>query len=219
MMRILLVEDDTMISEALDFALRKEGYAVDCVAEGPQAVTASQLQSYDAVLLDLGLPQLDGLEVLRIIRQSGDKTPIIIVSARDAIATRIAGLDAGADDYVLKPIEMTELLARIRAVIRRKSGHASSLLENGSISLNQTTREVSMEGQPVRLSAREYALLEALLIRPGAILSRQVLEERIYQWDQEVESNAIEFLIHGLRKKLGAQAIRNVRGLGWMVSK
>lgn len=218
-MRILLVEDDTMISDALNFALRNEGYAVDCVAEGQQAVTASQLQSYDAVLLDLGLPKLDGLEVLRIIRQSGDKTPIIIVSARDAIATRIAGLDAGADDYVLKPIEMTELLARIRAVIRRKSGHAHSLLESGSICLNQITHEVSIDGEPVHLSAREYSLLEALLIRPGAILSRQVLEERIYQWDKEVESNAIEFLIHGLRKKLGAQAIRNVRGLGWMVSK
>lgn len=218
-MRILLVEDDRMISDALNFALSNAGYAVDCVAEGPMAVTASQMHRYDVILLDLGLPKLDGLEVLRKIRQSEDKTPVIIVSARDAVATRIAGLDAGADDYVSKPIEVEELLARIRAVVRRKSGHAHSLLENSFISLNQITREASVAGKAIRLSPREYALLEALLMRPGTILSRQALEERIYQWNKEVESNAVEFLIHGLRKKLGAEAIRNIRGFGWMVSK
>ena len=218
-MRILLVEDDKMISDAMNFALRNAGYAVDCVNEGPMAVTACRTQHYDVILLDLGLPKLDGLDVLRAIRLSANQTPVIIVSARDAVESRIAGLDSGADDYVLKPVEVGELLARIRAVVRRKSGHAQSVLENGVISLNQVTREATVEGTPIRLSAREYALLEALLMRPGAILSRQDLEDRIYQWDSEVESNAIEFLIHGLRKKLGTQAIKNVRGLGWMVSK
>lgn len=218
-MRILLVEDDKMISDAMVFALRNAGYAVDCVDEGTMAVTASQTQHYDVILLDLGLPKMDGLDVLRSIRQSANQTPVIIVSARDAVASRITGLDLGADDYVVKPVEIGELLARIRAVVRRKSGNAQSLLENGLLSLNQVTREACVDGTAIRLSAREYALLEALLIRPGAILSRQDLEDRIYQWDSEVESNAIEFLIHGLRKKLGTQAIKNVRGLGWMVSK
>ncbi|PRC93222.1 response regulator [Solimicrobium silvestre] len=218
-MRILLVEDDTMIGDAMAFALRNAHYAVDWVNDGQLAITAAQTQHYDAILLDLGLPKSDGFEVLRTIRNAGNVTPVLIVSARDAVESRIAGLDLGADDYVLKPFEIGELLARIRAVIRRKSGHSNSLLENGCISLNLVTREATVEGLPVRLSAREYSLLEALLIRPGAILSRQDLEDRLYQWDKEVESNAIEFLIHGLRKKLGPQAIKNVRGLGWMVSK
>jgi len=162
---------------------------------------------------------MDGMEVLRSLRQSGNSTPVLVVSARDAVASRIAALDLGADDYVIKPFEIDELSARIRAVVRRKSGHANSMLENGNLSLNLSTREAVVDGATVRLSAREYALLEALLIRPGAILSRQNLEDRIYRWEQEVESNAIEFLIHGLRKKIGTQAIKNVRGLGWMVTK
>jgi two-component system OmpR family response regulator len=218
-MKILLVEDDAMIGEALLYSLNKMHYAVDWVKDGDSALLSAKTQHYDAILLDLGLPKVDGVDVLRTLRQSGNATPIVVVSARDAVATRIAALDLGADDYVLKPFEMDELSARIRAVVRRKSGHANSLLENGNLSLNLATREAMIDGVTVRLSAREYALLEALLIRPGAILSRSELEERVYQWDQEVESNAIEFLIHGLRKKIGAQSIKNVRGLGWMVIK
>ena len=218
-MKILLVEDDAMIGEALQYSLNKLHYAVDWVKDGNSALLSAKTQHYDAVLLDLGLPKVDGIEVLRSLRLSGNDTPVLVVSARDAVATRIAALDLGADDYVLKPFEMDELSARIRAVVRRKSGHKNSVLENGNLSLDLATREATVDGIAVRLSAREYALLEALLIRPGAILSRSELEERVYQWDQEVESNAIEFLIHGLRKKLGAQSIKNVRGLGWMVSK
>jgi len=218
-MRILLVEDDAMIGDAMIYALKSAQYAADWAKDGASALLAAQTQHYDAILLDLGLPKMDGIDVLRALRQAGNPTPILIVTARDALEMRIAGLDLGADDYVLKPFDIAELLARIRAVVRRKSGHANSILENGNVSLNLTTREALLDGAAVRLSAREYALLEALLIRPGAILSRQDLEDRIYQWEKEVESNAIEFLIHGLRKKLGAQCIKNVRGLGWMVSK
>ena len=203
-MKILLVEDDAMIGEALQYSLNKLHYAVDWVKDGNSALLSAKTQHYDAVLLDLGLPKVDGIEVLRSLRLSGNDTPVLVVSARDAVATRIAALDLGADDYVLKPFEMDELSARIRAVVRRKSGHKNSVLENGNLSLDLATREATVDGIAVRLSAREYALLEALLIRPGAILSRSELEERVYQWDQEVESNAIEFLIHGL---------------GWMVSK
>jgi two-component system OmpR family response regulator len=218
-MRVLLVEDDQMIGNAMEYALRCANYAVDWVMDGASAQSSTQAQYYDAILLDLGLPKRDGLEVLNAIRCSGNTTPILIVSARDAVEARISGLDLGADDYLLKPFDMAELLARMRAVIRRKNGHASSTLENGPISLNLTTREVTVEGKAIRLSAREFSLIEALLIRPGAILSRQELEDRIYGWHHEVESNAVEFLIHGLRKKLGSDAIKNVRGLGWMVSK
>jgi len=218
-MRVLLVEDDQMIASAMLHALQSANYATDHVMDGPAALTAAQTHHYDVILLDLGLPKRDGLEVLRGIRGAGNAVPILIVSARDAVETRIAGLDLGADDYVLKPFDMAELLARMRAVIRRKQGHASSTLECGPLSLNLTTREISLRGELIRLSAREFSVMEALLIRPGAILSRQELEDRIYGWHHEVESNAIEFLIHGLRKKLGSEAIKNVRGLGWMVSK
>jgi len=218
-MKILLVEDDAMIGEALLYSLNRMHYAADWVKDGDSALLSAKTQHYDAVLLDLGLPKIDGMEVLRSLRQSGNSTPVLVVSARDAVASRIAALDLGADDYVIKPFEIDELSARIRAVVRRKSGHANSMLENGNLSLNLSTREAVVDGATVRLSAREYALLEALLIRPGAILSRQNLEDRIYRWEQEVESNAIEFLIHGLRKKIGTQAIKNVRGLGWMVTK
>jgi len=218
-MKILLVEDDAMIGEALLYSLNRMHYAADWVKDGASALLSAKTQHYDAILLDLGLPKIDGMEVLRSLRQSGNSTPVLVVSARDAVASRIAALDLGADDYVIKPFEIDELSARIRAVVRRKSGHANSMLENGNLSLNLSTREAVVDGATVRLSAREYALLEALLIRPGAILSRQNLEDRIYRWEQEVESNAIEFLIHGLRKKIGTQAIKNVRGLGWMVTK
>ena len=208
-----------MIANAMEYALRSANYAVDWVKDGPSALSTAQTQYYDAILLDLGLPTYDGLDVLREMRSAGNATPVLIVTARDAVESRITGLDLGADDYLLKPFDMAELLARIRAVIRRKNGHASSTLDNGTLSLNLTTREIVADGKAIRLSAREFSLIEALLIRPGAILSRQELEDRIYGWQHEVESNAIEFLIHGLRKKLGIGAIKNVRGLGWMVNK
>lgn len=218
-MRVLLVEDDRMIGEAVEAALKDTAYAVNWVRDGQMAIEALASHRYDIVLLDLGLPRKDGLEVLRSIRGRDDAVPVLIVTARDALEDRIAGLDAGADDYVLKPFEMAELLARMRAVARRKGGTAGPLLGNGVLSLDMATKVVTSNGQSFALSAREFALLEALLIRPGAILSRSELEDRIYGWGMEVESNVVEFMIHSLRKKLGSDAIRNVRGVGWLVPK
>ena len=203
----------------MEYALRSAEHSIDWTRDGISALTAARTHHYDAILLDLGLPGQDGIDVLRKLRGAGDVTPILIVSARDALESRVAGLDLGADDYLLKPFDMTELLARMRAVVRRRNGHAASTLDNGTLSLDLNTREITADGKTMRLSGREFALIEALLIRPGAILSRQDLEDRIYGWHHEVESNAVEFLIHGLRKKLGADAIKNVRGLGWMVGK
>ena len=218
-MRVLLVEDDRMIGEAIESALQDAAYAVDWTHDGLSALVAIENQSYDIMLLDLGLPKKDGLQVLSSLRTKGNLIPVLIISARDAVEDRIKGLDAGADDYVLKPFEMTELLARMRAVLRRKGGVARPAMSNGLILLDPTTREAVVGGNTVRLSAREFSLLHTLMIRPGAILSRSDLEDRVYGWNEEVESNAIEFLIHALRKKLGNSAIKNVRGVGWMVSK
>lgn len=218
-MRVLLVEDDRMIGEAIESALQDAAYAVDWARDGLAALIAIENQNYDMMLLDLGLPKKDGLQVLSSLRTKGNLIPILIVTARDAVEDRIKGLDAGADDYVLKPFEMTELLARMRAVLRRKGGVAGPVMCNGLISLDPTTREAVVGGDTVRLSAREFSLLHTLMIRPGAILSRSDLEDRVYGWNEEVESNAIEFLIHALRKKLGNSSIKNVRGVGWMVSK
>ncbi|MHB1250359.1 MAG: response regulator [Polaromonas sp.] len=217
-MRILLVEDDRMIGTAIEQALRDAAYAVDWVRDGQTALSTLQTQDYGVVLLDLGLPKKDGLEVLRSIRGKDNGVPVVIVTARDALEDRLLGLDGGADDYVLKPFEMAELLARMRAVVRRKGGLASPVLSNGTLSLDPATREASLGGALTRLSAREFSLLHALMVRPGAILSRTELEDRIYGWNEEVESNAVEFLIHSLRKKLGSDTIKNVRGVGWMVS-
>ena len=218
-MRVLLVEDDQMIGEAIESALQDAAYAVDWAHDGLAALVAIENQSYDIMLLDLGLPKKDGLQVLSSLRSKGNLIPVLIISARDAVEDRIKGLDAGADDYILKPFEMTELLARMRAVLRRKGGVAKPVMSNGLISLDPTTREAVAGGNTVRLSAREFSLLHTLMMRPGAILSRSDLEDRVYGWNEEVESNAIEFLIHALRKKLGNSAIKNVRGVGWMVSK
>jgi len=219
-MRVLLVEDDPMIGEAVHGALKDASYAVDWVKNGQSALTALDCQRYDLVLLDLGLPGKDGLEVLSSIRAADNPVPLVIITARDGIDDRLRGLDGGADDYVLKPFVMAELLARMRAVLRRKSGNAAAVLGNGAVSLDPATREATVSGQsPVQLSKREYALLHALLVRPGAILSRSDLEDRIYGWGEEVESNAVEYLIHALRRKLGNEIIKNVRGVGWMVSK
>lgn len=238
-MRLLLVEDDRMIGESLRAALRLEGYAVDWVrdAVAAQAVLASE--RFDLVLLDLGLPESgrgtggpgacaapgaateapgsEGLAVLRSIRTRNDATPVIVITARDALGHRVAGLDAGADDYLVKPFEVEELGARIRAVLRRHAGRAQPVLAHGGVTLDPATRQVARDGQPVPLSAREFAVLEALLMRPGALLSRAQLEDRLYGWGEEIESNAVSVYIHQLRRKLGADFIQNVRGVGYFV--
>ncbi|MHB1630818.1 MAG: response regulator transcription factor [Acidithiobacillus sp.] len=216
-MRILLVEDDRMIGEAITVALQDAAYAVDWVRDGETALRAIANQEHQAVLLDLGLPKLDGRAVLRKLRATGNTLPVIIITARDALADRVDGLDLGADDYLVKPFEMDELLARLRAIIRRQGGQAVPVLSNGLLQLDLSSREAQYGNAQVLLTAREFALLQALLLRPGTILSRAQLEERLYGWNEAVESNTIDFLIHGIRKKLGAEAIKNVRGAGWMV--
>ncbi|MCW5692299.1 MAG: response regulator transcription factor [Pseudolabrys sp.] len=218
-MRVLYVEDDRMLGAAVEQALKDAAYAVDWVTDGESALDAAKLEDYQLVLLDLGLPKPDGLEVLRQIRRTLAPVPVIIVTARDAIDDRIGGLDLGADDYLTKPFEVGELLARMRAVLRRQGSGADAVLSNGDIDLDPATREAGRNGSKVALTAREFALLNALMMRPGNIFSRADLEQRLYGWNEEVESNAVEFLIHALRKKLGADAIRNVRGVGWMVDK
>ncbi|MBI2802091.1 MAG: response regulator transcription factor [Gammaproteobacteria bacterium] len=218
-MRILLIEDDRMIGEALCVALRDAAYAVDWVLDGETGSGALSDIQYQAVLLDLGLPRRSGLEVLRKLRASGSAAPVIIVTARDTVEDRIQGLDFGADDYLVKPFDIKEMLARLRAVIRRQDGHATPVLSNGIVSLDPATHEARHDGAVYTLSAREFALLHALLSRPGSILSRSELEDRIYGWNEEIESNAIDFLIHGIRKKLGPRIIKNLRGVGWMVAR
>lgn len=218
-MRLLLVEDDTMIGETVLDLLRAEHYAVDWVKDGEMANTAMESQTYDLVLLDLGLPRLDGLSVLRAMRARKERIPVLIATARDSVQQRIEGLDAGADDYVLKPYDLDELLARIRALLRRAAGRAEPVYEHQGVSINPATREVMVGDQPVVLSAREWAVLEPLLARPGLVLSRSQIEEKLYGWKDDISSNAVEVYIHGLRKKLGADLIQNVRGVGYMVPK
>ncbi|MGX4640400.1 response regulator [Massilia sp. SYSU DXS3249] len=218
-MRVLLVEDDYMIGNVVQQALRDASYGVDWVVDGDAALHSLACLPYEMVLLDLGLPKKDGMAVLRSIRSSGRRVPVLLLSARDATEDRVAGLDGGADDYLVKPFQLSELLARMRAVTRRQGPAVGPVLSNGVVTLDPATHEASANGKPVRLTGREFALLQALLVRPGAILSRADLESRIYGWNEEVESNAVEFLIHSLRRKLGSSAIKNVRGVGWMVSK
>jgi len=216
-MRILLIEDDRMIGSELRQALDRAGYAADWAEDGIAGEGALSLGGYTAVLLDLGLPRRSGLELLAAMRRRGDLTPVVILTARDGVDDRIVGLDAGADDYVLKPFDFQELLARLRAVVRRRDGHAQSLIGTGALQLDLARREALHRGRHLALSAREFALLHALLERPGAVLSREQLEQRIYGWGEEVSSNAVEVIIHGLRRRLGTDSIRNVRGLGWHV--
>lgn len=218
-MRLLLVEDDVMIGETVLDLLRDEGYAVDWVRDGDMADMALQTDTYDLVLLDLGLPGRDGLAVLQGLRARKNRTPVLIVTARDAITQRVQGLDAGADDYIVKPYDLHELLARIRALIRRAAGRAEPVYTHAGVSVDPATREVLVNGKPVILSAREWAILEPLLARPGTVFSRRQLEEKLYSWKDGVNSNAVEVYIHGLRKKIGAQLIQNVRGVGYMMPK
>ena len=224
-MRILVVEDDTLISKAIENGLKSQAYAVDCIMDGNEALYAPKDISYDCILLDLGLPGIDGVKLLSTWRKEGINTPIIIITARDGLDDRVQGLDIGADDYVIKPFDLTELIARIRAVTRRSSKSNDVVsLSNGVLSLDPLTHEVKVKNEDETtstelLTSREYALLEALLRRPGAVLSRETLEDKIYSFGEEVESNAIEFIIHNLRKKVGASNIKNVRGVGWKVVK
>ena len=218
-MRVLLVEDDRMIAEAVRTALQQDGNAVDWMGDGASAAAALASETFDIVLLDLGLPKCGGLEVLRDARRSGIATPVIVITARDDVQSRIAGLDSGADDYVVKPFDLDELAARMRSVLRRGAGRGEPVIEHAGIRLNPATREVSYRGAPVQLSAREFAVLEALLLRPGTILSRAQLEDRLYGWGGEIESNAVEVYIHSLRRKLDPETIRTVRGVGYCVPK
>jgi two-component system OmpR family response regulator len=218
-MRVLLVEDDEPIGSAVAQALRANGCTVDWVTDGHAALTAATVERYALVLLDLGLPGLDGLDVLRRLRDARDKVPVLVMTARAAIDERIHGLDAGADDYLVKPFHVGELLARVRALVRRQGAEVHPVLRNGDLSLDPSSREVVFRGEPRRLSPREFAVLHEFLRRPGMILSRAELEQRIYGWNEEVESNAIEFIIHSLRKKLDSAVIKNVRGVGWLVPK
>ena len=218
-MRILLAEDDRMIGAAVRDALLQDGYVVDWLRDGQRADAALAAGQYDLVLLDLGLPGKDGLAILRSLRTRRATTPVIVITARDAIESRIAGLDAGADDYIVKPFDLDELAARIRSALRRSAGRPEPELALGDVSVDLARRTVLREGCAVTLSAREYAIVEALALRPGAILSRGQLEQRMYGWGEEVDSNAVEVHIHAIRKKLGADFIRNVRGVGYYIAR
>jgi two-component system response regulator QseB len=219
-MRILLVEDDPMIGKTLQQALTQDGYAVDRVSDGAAAKVALDAgqDAYAMVLLDLGLPRKSGLELLRELRRGGNRVRVLIVTARDAVADRVAGLDAGADDYLTKPFSLDELAARMRALLRRDIGREGNVLRHRDLALDTASRAVTLAGRPIDLSAREFALLAALLERPGAALSKAQLEERIYRWGDEVESNAVEVHIHNLRKKLGSETIRTLRGVGYALA-
>jgi two-component system response regulator QseB len=218
-MRVLLVEDDDMIAQGLQTALRQGGFAVDWMRDGKSASAALQSAAFDVVLLDLGLPYRDGIEVLRELRKRGDATPVIVLTARDEIQHRIAGLDAGADDYIVKPFDLDEVMARMRSVLRRAAGRGDSSIHHGELRLDPVSRTVDRAGVPVNLSAHEYAVLEALLQRPGAVLSRTQIEDRLYGWAEQIGSNAVEVYIHGLRRKLGSDAVRTLRGVGYFVPK
>jgi DNA-binding response OmpR family regulator len=216
-MRILLVEDDAMIGRAVLDVLRGEHYAVDWVRDGVAADAALSSEPYDLVLLDLGLPKADGLQVLRSLRARRDTVPVLVATARDAVGDRVAGLDAGADDYIVKPYDTDELLARVRALLRRSAGRGEPVISHKGLELNPATREASLNGEALSLSSREWALLEPMLRRPGVVFSRPQLEQKLYSWKDEISSNAVEVYVHGLRKKLGADFIRTVRGLGYVI--
>jgi len=216
-MRLLLVEDDLMIGESVQQGLRQDGFAVDWVREGNAAEVALDGRIYDGVLLDLGLPRKGGLEVLKSLRSRGMKIPVLVVSARDSVGNRVEGLNLGADDYITKPFDLDELAARVRAVLRRHSGRAEGVLKVGPLMLDPSTHEAEIEGRKLVLSPNEFALLEVFMSRPDIVFSRGQLEQKLYGWGQEVESNTVEVFIHSLRKKIGSHFIRNIRGVGYTV--
>lgn len=217
-MRVLVVEDDLMIGESLSEALQDEAYTVDWVKNGRQAILTLKVQPYDIILLDLGLPEVDGMGVLTAIREAKIETPVLILTARDQLKDRIAGLDSGADDYVVKPFELGEVFARMRVLIRRSQGMADNHVSVGNLSLDTAHKRVMMDSNPIDLTAKEYMLLTTFMLSPEKVMSKNALEDSLYGWGDEVESNAIEFLIHSLRKKVGQDRIKNVRGLGWYIS-
>ena len=216
-MHILLVEDDPMIGQGLMRALKDAGMSGDWIRDGAAGELAIMSGTYSLVLLDLGLPRKSGFDLLRGMRARGDRTPLLIITARDEVDDRVAGLELGADDYLIKPFGLRELAARIRAVLRRNDSSAALTVGNGEITLDLATRETSYRGKTLLLSTREFSLLYALVDRPGTVLSRAQIEQRLYAGNQDVESNAVEVLIHYLRKKFDKEIIRNVRGIGWMV--
>jgi two-component system OmpR family response regulator/two-component system response regulator QseB len=217
-MRLLLVEDDPMIGESIEEGLRGESYAVDWVRDGSAVELALSGFAYDLLLLDLGLPGKQGMDVLRAVRARGDDLPVLIITARDGTPARVEGLDAGADDYLVKPFDLDELLARIRALLRRRVSRTRSIIEHGSLKLDLASHEVTLDGQPVKLSAREFSVLRALLDNPGSVVSKSQLEEKLYGWNSEVESNTVDVYVHHLRKKLGPDFIKNVRGVGYKIA-
>lgn len=216
-MRVLLVEDDALLGAGLRAGLRQARFAVDWVQDGADALHALEVEAFAAVVLDLGLPGLSGLTVLRRLRAAGKQTPVLILTARDAVDDRVTGLDAGADDYVVKPVDLAELAARLRALIRRASGEAAPALRRGALELHPAEHRVVFRGRPVELSAREFALLHELMLNAGRVLSREQLEQRLYSWGREVESNAVEVHIHHLRRKLGPGLVRTIRGVGYLM--
>ncbi len=217
-MRILLIEDDEMIAKAVRQGLLLAGFTVDWAGDGRAAELSLDTGVYDLAILDLSLPRKDGMALLRGLRAKGDSLPVLIASARDTVGDRIAGLESGADDYVLKPFDLDELVARVRALLRRHAGSGIPLLRCGALILDPVRKSVTRDGQVIELSAMEFAVLEALMQRPGAVLSRERLEDAVYGWGKEVGSNAIEVHLHHLRKKLGGESIRNVRGVGYRMA-
>lgn len=220
-MRLLLVEDDSMIGETVLLGLRKDGFTVDWSRDGKAALAVLASEAYDVVVLDLGLPDLDGLALLQRLRRipgPRGRVPVLIATARDAVADRVTGLDAGADDYLVKPFDLDELAARLRALIRRQAGRGASTIEHGELVFDTASRTLTVAGQPVALSARELALFEALIVRPGAVLSKAQLEDRVYGWSDKIESNAIEVHMHALRRKIGPHRIRTIRGVGYVLA-
>lgn len=218
-MRILLAEDDTLLGDGLQSGLRQLGFQVDWVRDGVAAERELRAQAYDAAVLDLGLPRKDGLEVLAGIRRAGFMTPVLVLTARDAVPDRIRGLDVGADDYVVKPVDMQELAARLRALVRRAHGQPQERLSAQDVVLDPAARSVHQAGQPVTLSTREFDLLQALMLSANRVLSREQLEQQLYSWGKEVESNAVEVHVHNLRRKLGSALIHTVRGVGYMLQR
>ena len=216
-MRILLVEDDALLGDALQVGLREQGFAVEWIRDGAAGEAALASDEFTAIVLDLGLPRMSGLELLQRVRNRGDHTPVIILTAREAVDDRVRGLDLGADDYVVKPVALKELAARLRAVARRAQGIASGSIIVGSLSLDLASRAVTYEGSPVELQPREFALLQELVLRAGRVVTRTQLETQLYEWDCSLDSNAIEVHVHHLRRKLAPKLIRTVRGVGYMI--